>query len=117
MKIAVATDNGTIESANNGSVSVDTLPSDNVRIDDGAVYSGEISVSVTGASSGSCEGASGVGSISPSSDKMKVDGSYVAREGDSVDILVTGATSGGSTCSFTDTVEITSAGQTSVRVE
>lgn len=95
-----------------------TIPSSKVKINGIGVYQGGIDFTVTASISGSCEGATGTGTILPSAIKTKADEQLVHREGDIISgIVVTGATPGGSSCNFTLNVEITDPNQTKVKAD
>lgn len=82
------------------------------------IYAGNLAVTVSGASQGSCSGASGAGSIVPTASKCKSGGQFVIRKDDKATVSVTGTDSGtGAACNFTVTVTVTNAGQTKAKAE
>lgn len=101
-----------------GVASIVTPPSSTTIIDNHNVYSGPLTISVTGSSAGGADAnATGVGILTPSSQYNQVDDKFVVLEGDKVDIVVNGATSKGSATTGTETVTITQAGQTSTSAD
>jgi hypothetical protein len=107
-----------VTGATSSSVTNNGIASTKVKAEKKGAYSGGIPISVTASISGTCEGASGTGTISPTALKTKIENSLVNRQGDSVSIAVSGGvTPGGSSCGFTVSVEIDNPGQTKVKAE
>ena len=101
-----------------GNASITTSESSKVKANEQGVYRGPISVTVSGATSGDCSGATGVGIINPSAEKMKADGLLVIREGDKKEnVNVVGVLPNSQPCDFDVTIEITNAGQTKLKAQ
>lgn len=108
-----------ITAGGTGNVSITNSPSIKTKASSSGVFRGGIAVAVSGASSGSCSGASGTGTIMPTALKTKADNQLVNRKDDEVDILVTGVLPSppGGSCNFTVTVKVTNAGQIKAKAE
>lgn len=80
------------------------------------ILTGTLDVALIGGISGTCTGKAGTGTIEYTAEKIKVDGEFVLRKGDTGTGTVNGtdsATSGGH-CTFDVDLEIIDAGQTKV---
>lgn len=92
---------------------ITSTPSTKVLAETKGVYFKQLDVSLSNCESGSCQNASGKGSILPAATKVKAEGELVMRKGDkNTAITVYGTDTGGGACSFTVAVEITTPGQT-----
>lgn len=104
-----------------GTFTIVTTPSVTCSAEGKPIYSGVITFTFAGGSaSGATAGTvTGGGTISPTSTKVTVDGLAVIREGDTGTLSASGTNSAPPppTLPFTGDVEITVAGQTSVRAQ
>lgn len=116
-KLPIANTN-LVLNATSGTANVTGIPNTKVKASGANIYTDPLSITVTGASQGNCQGASGSGVISATSTKTKATGSFVMRQTDNATITVNGLTvPGGAPCSFPVTVTIANAGQNKVNSE
>ena len=87
-----------------------------VSVDGNGVYSGPLSIAVTGATMGSNSAGTGAGVFIPSAAHCTADGLPVLLEGDSATFVVAGVNSG-VPVSWTVTATVRSAGQTFLKAE
>lgn len=101
-----------------GFATISTPPSTSSFAENKGIYSGPLSITVVGSSTGGAnKNATGVGSLQPTAQFVQVDGKMVVLENDFVVITATGTTSSGSPTSGPVKVTISSAGQTFVQAE
>lgn len=114
----VAVQGATVSADNGVSASIASAPSTKVKVAGAGVYRGTINVSLSGGSLGTCVGASGSGTIAPTSTKALADGQAPIRDGDVGTGSVTGTDSStGAPCSIPVSLEIDDAGQAKVSAE
>jgi hypothetical protein len=106
-----------IQTPVSGNASITSSPSTKVKADNKGVYKGTVLVSVSGASQGNCQGASGVGSFTTTAQKCKVENETPLRKDDEATVTCNGTdpTQGGAPCSFSATVKVSDAGQNKVK--
>lgn len=98
--------------------SVTSIPSTKVKIDNKGVYSGSISVTVTGWTDEVMELGTGIGVINSSANKISVENKKVLLEGDFCTIAITGVSlKTQSTITVDYELKISSAGQNIVKGE
>lgn len=108
-----------------GTAAISTAPSTVLKAQGKKVYAGDLTVNVTNGVSGSCgtsTPATGTGTISPGSTKVKTGGNFVVLEDDeSGTITMNGqepaSPSGTQACSYTLKVKISAAGQIKAKAE
>lgn len=113
-----------------GTAVITSSPSSYEKIDGKGIYAGDVTVSVSGFKGGNISDGggyvvttpgSGTDTLSPSSDSCKAGGEYVLREGDNVDVTVSGiitnSTNPQDTRTVTQTVnvKISDAGQSYIK--
>ena len=96
-----------------------TTPSTKVKAEGSGVYSEPLIFIFSGGSAtGFTDGTiTGAGSISAEAVKVKADGSLVIREDDFVNVIFNGTTTGGSPGTVSGDVEVSDAGQSTVKGE
>lgn len=101
-----------IQSPVSGNASITSSASSKFKISNKGVYKGTVLVSVSGASQGNCQSASGVGSFTTTAQKMKVENETPLREEDEATVSCSGTdVSTGAACNFSATVKVSDAGQ------
>ena len=112
----IANTDCTIDANNGASVSIISPASMKSKANGKGVYRGTITVSVAGATAGSCtQIAPEQSTISPTAIKTKVDGQEVIREGDSGSVSVAGQTPSSASCNILVNFSIDDAGQDKVK--
>ncbi len=103
-------------SANNGVTATPVpVPSLTCKAGGSPILTQMLNVTLAGGQSGTCVGSAGAGVINATAMKVKVDGQFVLRKGDTGTGTVAGVDSGtGSPCVINVDLEIDDAGQTKV---
>jgi hypothetical protein len=123
MKKDICTTANSFSTTNGTTASITTTPSTKVMAGGSPVRTGSQTVIASGGSQGPCNGIAGTATMNPTASKTKVDGNFVIRVDDSVDVTVNGINPNGggpgipAPCTFTSTVKISNAGQSKVQGE
>lgn len=96
---------------NEPTASITTPPSTKVKADGKPVYRGTLTISITGYTGQGISGGAGVGTLTGSAQKIKIESQPAVLEGDQATISVTGATPAGPPATVPVTVSIQNAGQ------
>lgn len=94
---------------------ITTPASTKVKADGKGVYSGPLTISISGYSGQGIEVGTGTDTLQPTATKVKVEGKMVILEGDQVTITVTGQTPQGASASVPVNVKIQDAGQSKAK--
>jgi hypothetical protein len=99
-------------------VAVPGQASTKVKAGGSFIYAGNLAVTVSGATQGTCGSAGGPGTIIPTAIKCKSGGNFVIRKDDKATFSISGTDTGsGAACNFSVTVTVQNAGQTKAKAE
>lgn len=116
--LAVVGANTKIQEAGHSGTIILGVPGTKLKADSKFVYKDLTVVNISAGSNGAgCANASGVGVMNATSTKVKTEGQFVLRKGDTGVVPMTGTDGGGNPCSYTSTVEIDNAGQAKAKGE